>query len=118
MAVGCDSSTIGCAGGPPLVELWDGTSWTVGPAPDGTYLQGVSCTSGTTCTAVGLNGTGTFATAWDGTSWTDQATPNPSGSIEAVLNGIVCLSVTSCEAVGHYQPSVGLQYTLAEVFAG
>jgi hypothetical protein len=118
MAVGCDSSTIGCAGGPPLVELWDGTSWTLGPAPDGTYLQGVSCSSGTTCTAVGLNGTGTFATAWDGTSWTDQATPNPSGSIEAVLNGIVCLSVTSCEAVGHYQPSVGLQYTLAEVFAG
>ena len=118
MAVGCNSSTIGCAGGPPLVELWDGTSWTVGPAPDGTSLQGVSCTSATTCTAVGLNGTGTYATAWDGTSWTDQATPNPSGSIGAVLNGIVCLSATSCEAVGNYQPSVGLQYTLAEVYSG
>ena len=118
MAVGCNSSTIGCSGGPPLVELWDGTSWTVGPTPDGTSLQGVSCTSATTCTAVGVNGTGTYATAWDGTNWTDQTTPNPSGSIEAALNAVVCLSVTACEAVGNYEPSAGFEYTLAEVFAG
>jgi hypothetical protein len=40
----------------PLVEVWDGASWTVTPAaqPPGVgQFYGVSCTAPTTCTAVG-----------------------------------------------------------------
>jgi hypothetical protein len=40
----------------PLVEVWDGTSWTVTPAaqPRGVgQFDGISCTAPTTCTAVG-----------------------------------------------------------------
>ena len=78
----------------------------------------MSCTSATTCIAVGARSTGTYATAWDGTTWTDQTTPNPTGATSAVLNGIFCVSVTSCEAVGSYLDSTSLQRTLAEVYAG
>ncbi len=43
---------------PPLVETWDGTSWTVRAAPDppgsqGASFDAVSCTSSNACTAVG-----------------------------------------------------------------
>ena len=41
-----------------LAEHWDGTTWTIQPTPNppgavGSYLSGVSCTTATTCTAVG-----------------------------------------------------------------
>ncbi len=43
----------------PLVEVWNGRSWSVTPAPrpSGGYGQlfGVSCTSATVCTAVGAD---------------------------------------------------------------
>ena len=44
-----------------LAERWNGTSWTVQPPhPTGGqshshHLEGVSCMTGTTCTAVGHN---------------------------------------------------------------
>ena len=78
----------------------------------------VSCTSATTCVAVGANGTGTYATVWNGTAWADQTTPNPTGATSSVLNGVFCVSVTSCEAVGSYLDSASQQHTLAEVYAG
>jgi hypothetical protein len=44
-----------------LAEVWDGTSWSIDPIPPsppslagiGGLLDGVSCTSATSCTAVG-----------------------------------------------------------------
>jgi hypothetical protein len=46
------------AGGEPLAEVWDGTTWTIQdpPAPGGgasASLSGVSCTAATACVAVG-----------------------------------------------------------------
>ncbi len=64
----------------------------------------MSCTSGTSCTAVGsLSNTG-LAEHWDGTSWTVQPTPVPKHGTAtyADLLGISCLSATYCTAVGLY----------------
>jgi hypothetical protein len=44
----------------PLVEGWNGSSWSIIPSADPTpsYLYGVSCTSSTSCTAVGYTQSG------------------------------------------------------------
>jgi hypothetical protein len=96
-----------------LAERWDGTTWTVEPTPMpaggiASELVGISCTSATTCTAVGdvtnsAHTTLTLAEAWDGSNWTVQATPNPStatfASIE--LQAVSCTIASACMAVGH-----------------
>jgi len=48
----------------------------------GGFLSGVSCSSPTSCIAVGLNDNGGVALAeyWNGTSWAVQSTPNPAGT--------------------------------------
>jgi hypothetical protein len=90
----------------PLVESWNGTSWTVEatPTPAGGYdfdLEGVSCNSATACTAVGVyTESATLAALverWDGTTWTLQATP----AIDGYLVGVSCSTATSCTAVGN-----------------
>jgi len=50
--------------------------------------------------------------------WTIAATPTIKGASNGGLIGVSCSSATSCEAVGHYQNSLGLQVTLAEVWTG
>ncbi len=135
-AVSCTSATACTAVGyytnsegntVTLTENWDGTSWTIKPAPSlpagSTYsaLAGVSCASGMACTAVGdyFNGTAQVALAerWNGTSWTIQSIPNPSGAEDVLLQGTSCTSATACTAVGDY--FVGsTQLTLAEHWDG
>jgi len=82
--VSCTSSTY-CAAvgwyapnsytlGHTLIEAWDGTTWSIEPSPDpsnaGDILNGVSCTSPTSCMASGSKTTGrTLIESWDGTSW-------------------------------------------------
>jgi hypothetical protein len=92
-----------------LAERWNGSHWAIQaiPSPAGavdTQLDGISCTSGTSCIAVGdyYNGTDTvtLAEAWNGSTWTIQTTPNPAGSVSAGLDGISCSSATACVAVG------------------
>lgn len=95
----------------PLIKRWDGSSWTTqaAPVPPGTtlaYLEGVSCTTATSCTAVGAYGTSsvksaTFFARWNGTSWTRKASPNPSGAVRSQLHGVSC-SGTTCIAVGDF----------------
>jgi hypothetical protein len=94
----------------PLVESWDGTSWTVVHAPNpatsgGNTLMGVSCPSATACTAVGYSYISggfyrTFIESWDGTSWTVVPSPNPVPGGD-YLNGVSCASATACMAVGY-----------------
>jgi hypothetical protein len=60
----------------PLVETWDGTSWTIVPSAsasgtDPAYLNSVSCTSSIFCMATGSVG----FESWDGTSWTIVPSP-------------------------------------------
>jgi hypothetical protein len=91
--------------GHTLVERWDGTHWSIQPAPspaDG-FLNDVSCTSPTVCTAVGgillsNRGATLMIESWDGTTWSIQPSPNPGNG--SVLQGVSCTSSTACVAVG------------------
>jgi hypothetical protein len=117
-----------------LAERWNGTSWAIQttPNPPGartSSLLGVACVSADACTAVGdyVNGDGTqvtLAERWNGRRWAIQATPNPPGAhayYRAYMNGVSCVSVSACTAVGNYNSYVGGSVptlTLAEVWNG
>jgi hypothetical protein len=85
-------------------------SWSVvtSPAPgsDSNQLNAVSCVSSTDCTAVGFfNGVISFVTqadalieSWNGSSW--SAVSNPAATSGGMLNGVSCVSASSCVAVG------------------
>jgi hypothetical protein len=68
-----------------LAEAWNGTDWsllhTPSPGSFGDELLGASCTSASSCMAVGeFTGIGnemTLAEAWNGTSWSVVKTPRP-----------------------------------------
>jgi hypothetical protein len=79
-----------------------------------TLLLGVSCTSDTTCTAVGytypalnpdkdcLGSCVTPAEHWNGKVWQVQPTPNHAGISSSVFSDVPCSSAKSCAAVGYY----------------
>ena len=123
-AVSCTVSTKCTAVGPemdsdpnghnPLVERWDGATWTTQPAPKpagrySAWFNGISCTGGG-CTAVG--GAGEFGDSGEegvtlaerqtstGTTWTPQTTPNGSGALRTDLFDVSCSSATWCVAAG------------------
>ena len=95
------------------VARWDGTAWSIVPSPNvgppGTSngLRSVSCTSATTCMAVGVvddgSSTSTLAMTWDGSTWTIVPSPNAgSAGANNNLGSVACTSATSCVAVGRY----------------
>jgi hypothetical protein len=111
-----------------LVERWNGTKWTVQktlPASNVIFeLAGVSCSSATSCMAVGgltnseTDDTGTLALSWNGTKWTEILPPNPPGSNQfASLSAVSCSSAASCTAVGTTDNS-GPYTTLVERWNG
>jgi hypothetical protein len=94
-----------------LVKIWNGTTWSVvsSPNPPGktsATLNTVTCPSSTGCIAVGNYSTSSWSRTlieqWDGTSWKIVASPNPPGQTLATLDGVTCVSSTSCLAVGNY----------------
>ncbi len=121
IAVGEDSS------GRAVAASWNGAEWSIQKTvtPTGTEetaLFDVSCTSASSCTAVGAysNPSGarvTLAEHWDGTAWSLQMAPNPGGSLSSGLDGVSCASVVSCAAVGHYEPKKFTSVTLAERYS-
>jgi hypothetical protein len=122
------SYSIGAATDLLLAEVWNGASWAMEltPPPVGStssYLYGVSCTSSTSCTAVGnfTNSVGTdvtLAEVWNGTSWAMASTPNSIGAQGSYLFGLSCISASACTAVGDYSNSAGGDVTLAEAWNG
>ncbi len=100
---------------------WNGTAWTATSIarPAGAtagYLDAISCTGASTCTAAGwYPSTSTTKTAlaerWDGTTWTIDPSAAVSG---AVLSGVVCSSASACTAVGSTQ----IGHSVAEVWNG
>ena len=118
----CTAVGFSTAHGNPhaLAEHWDGSTWAIQPVPGPagavqTILDGLSCTSATSCTAVGTYypqptpGVGYLPLAehWDGTRWAIQPTPIPAGSPQAQLSAVSCASATSCTAVGFYYVDAG-----------
>jgi hypothetical protein len=113
------------ATGAPLIERWAGTSWSIEPGPDITYrldpwggggfLDGVSCTSPTACTAVGALSsqiiTRPLVESWDGTAWRIGVTPGVPR--DGGLIDVSCIAGGGCAAVG-FNDSTGSDLPLAE----
>lgn len=109
----------------PLVETTtDGKTWAVvsSQSPAGNaYIQSVSCTSATNCTAVGDYDYDDFSTGYiykslietttDGKTWSIVPSPN-NGTGGTWLSGVSCTSATDCTAVGDYID--GGNFTLVE----
>ena len=109
----------GVRGERPLAEHWDGTAWTIQhvPLPAGAWAAdldgGVSCSSATSCTAVGGYGPKSqpgalpFVARWNGTAWTAHTTPMPAGATGGFLTGVSCTSPSRCTAIGGYDNADG-----------
>src|SRR5215467_5538734 len=111
-----------------LAERWDGTRWRIQatPNPSGaqfSFLNAVSCTSASACTAAGGYGNSTgeivsLAERWDGVTWRIQATPNPSGAQVSFLGAVSCRSASACTAIGSSTSSLNTPVTLGERWNG
>jgi hypothetical protein len=112
VAVGYWCSVDGCLENQSLVEVWDGTTWSVVSSPDPgsrNQLNSVSCTSARTCTAVGgycpdpgcPNGSysQSLVETWDGTTVSLVSSPNPASG-DNILNSVSCITKAKCQAVG------------------
>src|SRR5262249_50567579 len=90
-----------------LAEQWDGAHWTIvrSPNPAGAlenWYTGVSCTSATSCMAVGVADNGgpkVMAARWTGAIWKLEP-PQPSDQPRDELTGVSCVSDKLCFAVG------------------
>lgn len=127
--ISCTSSTMCVAVGyyryeesdKDLIESWDGEKWIVDSAPEGSSWSDVSCSSAAECTAVGNEEGGTVTAArWKGSTWTSESVPLPAGAErgDESLDGVVCVSSTSCTAVGAYGPSGETRLPYAVAWSG
>src|SRR5579875_173991 len=90
--------------GAGLAEIWNGTKWVPHTIPEpgaGQLIlpEAVSCPAADSCVLVGVAGlSGTsVAMAWNGATWTVM----PGSQLaSATLQGISCVSVSDCTAVG------------------
>jgi hypothetical protein len=122
-AVGDDSNSTGpSAPFAPLVEHWNGSSWSVVTSPmQGTsdFLRGIAAVSASNLWAVGDYRSGidpegpyfTLIEHWNGTSWKVVKSPSP-GSVESVLWAAARVPTTrSVWAVGDIQDSTSRTLT-------
>jgi hypothetical protein len=97
-----------------LAERWNGKVWVTETTSNplrsfGDVLDGVSCTSARSCTAIGSyddrsDDGKTLAERWNGSRWTIEPTPNPASAPQTILtlSGVSCASARACMAVGSY----------------
>jgi hypothetical protein len=92
-------------------ELWNGTAWSVVSVPPrkglGTDLLGVSCGSAANCVAVGVASkdgseetSQAVADVYNGRSWTPRTVPALPRGGTSQFQGVSCVSVSFCAAVG------------------
>jgi hypothetical protein len=102
-----------------LVESWNGTAWSFVSSPDqgssANDLYGVSCTSATSCQAVGFTAHATLVESWNGTAWSIVSSPDQ--GTDPFLSSVSCPTATSCTAVGSDLSGTSLQ-TLIESWNG
>jgi len=97
----------------PIAEAWNGKAWrsVAVPRPKGaefTVVAGVSCKSAVSCLVVGSydtpgeNGTELpYALTWNGAVLRPTAAlPAPKGGTLVSFNGVSCVTVRSCVAIG------------------
>ncbi len=119
--VSCPSTSecfaVGREGSPtspkPLVERWNGSSWSVqsSPLPSGksyASLSRVSCTSASACIATGnvpaSEGGGAYAVRWNGKEWSLASSGLASGAVD-----LSCASSTFCIAAGNKEGKTLMQ---------
>lgn len=112
----------------PLVEQWNGSTWTVVNAvnPSGspaTELTAVSCLSSTWCSAVGYSEDASLnrhalAEAWNGTTWSVVTAPEPTGATASQFNALSCATSSWCMTVGDYTNASSNTVSLGEVWNG
>ncbi len=110
-----------------LIEQWNGSGWSLLTSPDtdpdqANQLLAVSCTSVTSCVAVGsavsvAGSTDTLVESWNGISWSVVDSPDAGTGGLSELNGVSCLAPTSCTAVGDYFTG-SVSQTLVESWNG
>jgi hypothetical protein len=114
--------------GVPLVESWNGSTWTVQstPVPETSLeaqLDGVSCSATSACTAVGEYYSSTeeayrvLIERYNGTSWQLQESPSPVGKPAPKeshwsLDAVSCPTSGSCVAIGSYAESASARSLL------
>ncbi len=104
-----------------LAERWDGSHWEAVPAAEpkpgtqvGKIFNDVSCTSSTSCTAVGYYKEEEEGQAkrfplierWNGSDWAVQAAPSLSESGTGILKAVSCVSSDWCMAIGNAEAPV------------
>ena len=101
-------------------------AWSIVTSPNGgtksNLLPGVSCLSDSDCVAVGYYANRdlvrqTLVESWNGATWSIVPSPNE-GTKNNELNGVSCVSPTSCEAVGDYDTGFGATENLVESWDG
>ena len=95
---------------PPLIERWDGSSWSiVAPSTSNTSMNGtlasVACVSASDCWAVGMGSYRTLTEHWDGVAWTVVSSPDTGSQDDDYLTGVKCLAAADCWAVGYAHDS-------------
>jgi len=103
----------------PLVETWNGTTWTIQEPPNpkeanGTSaeLQSVWCASSENCIAIGSYTTKKPASAmlverWNGKEWSVEEPPLPAETQQSDLKGVSCSSSSACTAIGIFKKGEG-----------
>jgi hypothetical protein len=105
-----------------FTQRWTGSQW-VGEgvrseANQATELFDVSCSSPTSCRAVGADGRGLH---WAGGAWDLQAPKPPvdrAAGTPLTLKGVACPTSTECHAVGSYTSTAGGQSRLTQGWSG
>lgn len=103
----------------PLVEHWNGSTWSIEPTPIprapgwGGGLSAVSCTSSRACIAVGsfdddAVGEVALVERWNGAAWSIQPTPQLDNA--NVLEDVSCTSKSDCTAVGYGDDSMAAHW--------
>jgi hypothetical protein len=99
--------------GQAMVEIWNGSTWTIQPTPPlgkgGALLDAVSCTAADSCMAVGgfaqpgpLVLYQPLAERWNGSAWTLVPVPNPHADNGSSLTSVSCTAATACMAGGDF----------------
>ena len=112
-----------------LAEQRTGAAWSIESVTtqqssgDEPGLNGVSCSSGSACTAVGEidegMGSGQLIERWDGGRWSRQTAPSrPGPSVYPIPNDVSCPQQDACTAVGSYHTPHFDNATLAERWGG
>jgi hypothetical protein len=111
-----------------LIEVWHGTTWMIEPSQDApgfrdSLLFGVSCSSTSSCVAVGdahqrSGPSHPLGETWNGSAWQITTLREPVGSIAVYLTSVSCPAIDLCLAAGSFTDAAGDTRTLVETWNG